>query len=151
MQEGHPRMRRAPRPLNPPEAGSDEDIRQQKAIGFSHGPFGRGDPKGHSWSEKYNMWLHRVVPLQGRDDRFRWETWQVGSTWHATLRVLPGVWHAGWETETRYTGGPFTTKRDAKEDVCRLLLEEQRRYGRVPDLTAPTPLAEQVARAPARR
>ena len=47
-----------------------------------------------------------------------------------------------------YTGDLFRTKCDAKEDACRLLLEEQRRLGRLPDLTTPTPLPGQAAHAP---
>ena len=45
-------------------------------------------------------------------------------------------------------GDLFRTKRNAKEDACRLLLEEQRRLGRLPDLTTPTPLPGQAAHAP---
>ena len=49
-----------------------------------------------------------------------------------------------------YTGGFFRTKRDAQEDACRFFLEEQRRLNRLPDLTTPTLLLGQVARAPGR-
>ena len=133
----------------PPEADSEEDLRQQRALGFAHGPFGRDEPKGHSWSEKYNMWLHRVVPVHGREARFQWAAWQgADQAWRATLTVRPRVWCHGWERPTTFTGSPALTKRDAREDVCRRLLEEQNRWGRVPHLTAPTPLAALVARAP---
>ena len=132
----------------PPEKGTAEDLRQQAALGFAHDPFGRGDPKGNSWSEKFNMWLHRVGSPDGRDRRVVWETWQEGGPWRATLLVRPRPWPAGWERDVRYPGSPFSTKRDAKEDACRFLLEEQCRLGRLPDLTAPTPLLEQVAGAP---
>ena len=94
------------------------------------------------------MWLHRVVPSEGRDRRFVWQTWQEGTMWRATLLVHPRLWFADWEREARFFCGPFQTKRDAKEDACRLLLQEQCRFGRLPDLTAPTPLLEQVAGAP---
>ena len=53
-----------------------------------------------------------------------------------------------WGREVAYTGDLFRAKRDAKEDACRLLLEEQRRSGQFQDFTTPTPLLGQVAHAP---
>ena len=47
-----------------------------------------------------------------------------------------------------YTGDFFRANRDAKEDACRFLLEEQRCMNRFPDLTTPTPLPGQAAQAP---
>jgi len=97
----------------------------------------------------YNHWLHRVVPVHGREARFQWAAWQgADQAWRATLTVRPRVWCHDWEKPTTFTGSPALTKRDAREDVCRRLLEEQNRWGRVPHLTAPTPLAALVARAP---
>ena len=85
------------------------------------------------------MWLHRVVPSDGRDRRFEWQTWQVGTLWRATLLVRPRLWAADWERDVRYTCGPFQTKRDAKEDACRLLLQEQCRFGRFGPHSADAP------------
>ena len=36
-----------------------------------------------------------------------------------------------------YTGGFYGTKRNAKEDACRFLLQAQQRAGRLPDLLPP--------------
>ena len=133
----------------PPEAGSQEDFDQQQSLGFAHGPFGRDDPKGNSWSEKYNMWLNRVVPVPDRDTRFQWVTRQgTDRAWHASLTIQPRAWPDDWEKATVFTGCPAPTKRDAREDVCRLLLEQQNLWGRVPHLTAPTSLAALAARDP---
>ena len=120
------------------------DLFQQHQLGFEHRLYGAGDPKGNSWSEKMNVWSTYVIANEERDPRLRWDTPQ-------SFRILPRPdpqRREHWEREVAYTGGLFRTKRDAKEDACRLLLEEQRRLGRLPDLTTPTPLPGQVAHAP---
>ena len=78
-----------PTALAPPGEGTAEDFRQQEELGFAHSPYGLGDPKGNSWSEKFNMWLHRVGSIDGRDRRFEWQTWQEGTPWRATPLVRP--------------------------------------------------------------
>ena len=122
----------------------------QRQLGFEHRPYRRGDPNGNSWSEKMNVWSTHVFSNDERERRFRWDTLQVGGEWRASFRVLPrpDPRREDWEREVGYTGGFFCTKRDAKEDACRFLLEEQRRLNRLPDLTTPTPLLGQAARAP---
>ena len=125
---------------------------QQRQLGFEHRPFGAGDPKGDSWSEKMNVWSTLVIANEERDRRLHWDASQEeGSLWRASLRILPKPdprRREHWGREVAYTGDRFRTKRDAKEDACRFLLEEQRRLGRLPDLTTPTPLRGQVAHAP---
>ena len=136
--------------LRVPARGESLDRAQQRQLEFEHRPYGRGDPNGNSWSEKVNVWSSLVVTSDERERRFQWERRQVGSEWQACFRVLPGLppRREGWEREVRYTGSHFRTKRDAKEDACRFCLEEQRRLNRLQDLTTPTPLLGQVARAP---
>ena len=36
-------------------------VDRQMRLGFGHRPFGRGNPKGDSWSEKMNVWFTRVI------------------------------------------------------------------------------------------
>ena len=96
------------------------------------------------------MWSTLVVASDERERRFQWDCRQVGCEWQASFRVLPWLppRRESWEREVRYTGCLFRAKRDAKEDACRVLLEEQRRLNRLPDFTTPTPLPGKVARAP---
>ena len=94
------------------------------------------------------MWLHSVVAGDKWERRFVWACRQVRTQWQATFRILPRRRREVWEREVRYSGRPSRTKRDAKEDACRFFLEEQRRLNRLPDLTTPTPLPGQVAKAP---
>ena len=81
------------------------------------------------------MWLHSVVAGDERERRFLWECRREGTAWRAALRILPRRFprREVWEREVHYTGSPSRTKRDAKEDACRRLLEEQRRLNRTPD------------------
>ena len=134
-----------------PTVGGTLDLFQQRQLEFEHRLYGAGDPKGNSWSAKMNVWSTYVIANEERDRRLRWDASQEGGLWRASFRILPRPdpqRREHWEREVAYTGGPFGTKRDAKEDACRFLLEEQRRLGRFPDLTTPTPLLGQVAHAP---
>ena len=140
----------APAGPEAPTAGGMLDLSQQHQLGFEHRPFGAGDPKGNSRSEKMNVWSTLVIANEEWDRRLRWDTSQEGGLWRASLRILPKPdlrRREHWEREVAYTGDIFRTKRDAKEDACRFLLEEQRRLGRFPDLRTPTPLPGQVAQA----
>ena len=133
-----------------PVRGGAPDRAQQRQLGFEHRPYGRGDPNGNSWPEKVNVWPTHVISSDERERRFHWDARQVVSEWQAPFRVLPrpDPRREDWEREVGYTGGLFRTKRDAKEDACRFFLEEHRRLNRLPDLTTPTPLPGQAARAP---
>ena len=83
-----------------------------------------------------NAWSMRVISNDQRENRLLWRTAQEGVLWRATLRVMPrdAPLCQDWEQEVTYVGDFFRTKRDAKEDACRLLLLAQQRAGRVPDL-----------------
>ena len=123
---------------------------QQRQLGFEHRPYGVGDPNGDSWSEKVNVWSTHVIANDQRDRRLNWETAQEGSLWRASLQVLPRPVPLGeaWERPVAYTGGFFRAKRNAKEDACRFLLEEQQRMGRLLDFIVPKPPPGQAALAP---
>ena len=55
----------APAGPEAPTAGGTLDLSQQRQLGFEHRPFGAGDPKGNSWSEK----IERVVYTRHRPRR----------------------------------------------------------------------------------
>ena len=137
-----------PRGTQGADTGGCSDMAQQRRLGFAHHPFGPGDANGNSWSEKMNVWLYTVGAADERERRFVWECQQAGTQWQADFRILPRWRRAVWGREVRYSGKPFRNKRDAKEDACRLLLEEQRRLRRFPGLTTPTLLLGHVAKAP---
>ena len=124
-----------------PTPGSELDLLQQQQLGFEHRPYGAGDPNGNSWSEKVNVWFTLVIANDQRDRRLNWETAQEGSLWRASFQVLPRPvpLREPWEHPVAYTGGFFRAKRDAKEDACRFLLEEQQRMSRLPDFIVPKP------------
>ena len=133
-----------------PTPGVKLDLLQQQQLGFEHRPYGASDPNGNSWSEKVNVRSTHVIANGQRNRRLNWDTAQEGSLWRASLQVLPKPvpLREHWERPVAYTGGLFRTKRDAKEDACRLLLEEQQRMGRLPNLTVPKPPPGQAASAP---
>ena len=111
---------------------------------FEHRNYGPGYPKGDSWSEKMNVWSARVIANDQREGRLRWETTQVGNLWRASLHVMPRPGHLReyWEEQVTYTGGFFGTKRNAKEDACRFLLQAQQQAGRFPGFF---PLGQEAA------
>ena len=122
---------------------------QQQQLEFEHRPYGAGDPNGNSWSEKVNVRSMHVIANDGRDRRLHWDTAQEGSLWRASFQVLPRPVprREHWERPVAYTGGLFRTKRDAKEDACRFLLEEQQRLGRLPGFIVPKPPPGQAGAA----
>ena len=111
----------------------------QEQVHFEHREFGPENPKGDSWPEKMNVRSTRIIANDQREARLHWETTQVGNLWRASPHVMPRLGHLrqDWEQTVTYTGGLFCTKRNAKEDACRLLLQAQQRAGRLPDLLPP--------------
>ena len=103
---------------------------------FEHLLHGERNPPGDNWSVKMIAWSMCVISNDQRENRLPWKTAQEGVLWRATPRVMPreAPLCQDWEQEVTYVGDLFRTKRDAKEDACRVLLLAQQRAGRIPDL-----------------
>ena len=86
-----------------------------------------------------NVWPTRVIANDQRERRLQWETAREANLWRASLHILPKFdqLREAWEVRVTYTGSLARTKRDAKEDACRLLLLAQQQASRLPDLTPP--------------
>ena len=78
----------APPKPGAPTAGGTLDLFQQRQLGFEHRLYEAGDPKGNSWSEKMNVWSTHVIANEERDRRLRWDAFQEGGLWRASLRIL---------------------------------------------------------------
>ena len=99
--------------LTAPAAGEEQDLQQQKRLGFEHRPYGEGDPKVDSWSEKMNVWSTRVIANDQRERGLHWEAAQEGNLWRASLHVLPRPeqLREAWEVRVTYVHGRLRSHR----------------------------------------